>query len=410
MRFFSVLAGFLLLCTSAFAVPAEQDYAINPKEDVPDVEKLIKEYRKQNSGFDRHFAFRWAMPKKFDRQFENVYQALAADERHISSKMEEVLYQKLKQMPKEMYPYIGPYLHTLPQLSGRILDMPGIKETKNKFPDVVAEKYKDIENIEYLSPWLYILLMPEMAGEKEFAYEYPQFQEPQYTSLKKRTINPEFLQKIADQTPVSATGSAKNDDDNDGIRHYVMTPTTPLSGEDVKAFSNTLSDLYDFNMENRIKLIYTKSLISYWEEKNGGKKNFYFYKQLANPCAAMVRNIRWNNKAADFQSVIGKNGFGLDDWALVCDKTLKAYRRANMSLAMMLSIRGIQSGAIERYYNANGVSGEALEGISNMLGAAKEMYNAPKEDVNTVKPYMSLLSKKMPAVNSYFLGAPLMFP
>ena len=45
-----------------------------------------------------------------------------------------------------------------------------------------------------------------------------------------------------------------------------------------------------------------------------------------------------------------------------------------------------------------------------MMGAAQEMYNAKREDVETVKPYMKRLYKTIPETASYFLGAPLIIP
>ena len=394
----------------AFALPAPEEYAIDTNEKIPDISALKKQRDKQNSLYDRHFSFRWDMPEKFDTEFKNIYQGLASDERHLSTKTEDEIYKMLQVLPKEYYPYIGPYLHTLPQLSGRILDMPGIKETKNKFPERIAERYKDVENIEYLSPSLYFLLMPETVGEGSSSYEFKQFEVPEYFSVKKVNLNPEFLQKIAAKTPLSDYANAPKKEKSAGIRHYVFDENTPLSGADVQAFSNTLSDLEDFNFQNKLELVKTNLLITYWEDQTGNKKDFYFYKQMANPCAAMVRNIKWSNKVLEFQKIIGKNGFGIDDWAGVCDRTLKAYRRADISLAMMIQIRGLKSGdALMKYYRAS-MDSEIYEMFENMMGAAQEMYNAKKEDVETVKPYMKRLYKTIPETASYFLGAPLIIP
>ena len=54
----------------------------------------------------------------------------------------------LENMHKEYYQYIGPYLHTVPTISEKVLNMPGIKETKNKFPTRIAPQVADIEDIE----------------------------------------------------------------------------------------------------------------------------------------------------------------------------------------------------------------------------------------------------------------------
>ena len=53
-------------------------------------------------------------------------------------------------MPPQMYEYIGPYLHTVPGIPEKVLNMPGIKETKNKFPSRIAPQLADIEDIEMI--------------------------------------------------------------------------------------------------------------------------------------------------------------------------------------------------------------------------------------------------------------------
>ena len=63
--------------------------------------------------------------------------------------------EQLKNTPKEYYPYIGPYLHTIPGISEKVLNLPGIKETKTGFRKRIAPQLADIENLEFMSPALY---------------------------------------------------------------------------------------------------------------------------------------------------------------------------------------------------------------------------------------------------------------
>ena len=411
MKFMLSISVSLLFCISAFAMSNTEKYAIDINEQIPDVKTLHKEYMAKNSDYNRHFSVRWDMPDEFDTEFKNTYRMLADDERHLSSLSEDEIYKMLKKMPKALYPYIGPYLHTLPQLSGRILDMPGIKETKNKFPQNIAERFKDIENIEYASPYLYIDIMPEELIAKLEKEEYSVAINPEYRTLRRWNIEPEFWKKVAKKTPLSdyATGKNKSNKDS-GTRHYVMTENTPISGADIKAFADSLDNLRDFNTQNRADLISTTYLIADWEEQQGAEKDFYLYKQIANPCHSMVRNIKWSNKTLDFQKIIGKSGFGLDDWAMVCDKTLKAYRRANLNTATAIMLYGMKNGEYLKYYEVSGLSTDELHSLKNLLEAAVEMYNAPKQDVEAVKPYMNLLYKTIPEKNSYYLGSPLIIP
>lgn len=409
MKFWLVLFNFLLISYSAFALSNSEKYAIDINEKIPDVKALHKDFMKKNSNYNRHFSVRWDMPDKFDSQFKNLYDTLAGDERHLSSLSEDEIYKMLKIMPKEMYPYIGPYLHTMPQLSGRILDMPGIKETKNKFPEQIAERFKDIPNIEYASPYLYIHLLPDELVANLEKTEYSPLTHPEYRNLKRWNIAPEIIKNVIARTPLDDyVGNRKKK--SKGIRHYIATEATNLSGADVTAFTNTLSDLHDFNTKNQADLITTAYIISDWEEQNGAEKGFYLYKQIANPCHSMVRNVKWNKQSLDFQKIIGKNGFGLDDWAIICEKTLKAYRRANLNTATAIMLYGMKNNELMRYYEVSGLNNHELQSLKNILNAAVEMYNAPKKDVDEVKFHMNKLYKTIPAQNSYFLGTPIVMP
>lgn len=413
MRLKFIFFSFVFFVSTGYATLADTDfskYEIIIDEAIPNTDILKKNLMLKNSEYNRHFSFRWNMPKEFDLQFKNTYKMLAADERHLSNMTENQIVKMLQKMPKEVYPYIGPYLHTIPQLSGRVLSLPGIKETKNQFPKQISERFKDVENIEYASPHLYINLAPEELKKSLDNKEYPQMDLPEYQPLRRQNINPEFLKNIVLQTPLEDYAEGKKAQEYKGIRHYIADENTPLSGADVSAFLTSLEDLQQFNRQNQAKFISVVSLIEDWEEQNGAKKGFYLYKQAANPCHSIVRNVKWNNKSLEFQNIIGKNGFGADDWALICEKTLKSYRRANISSAMAMMLYGMKTNQHLQYYEAAGLSTDEMQMLEDILGAVVEMYNASNEDVKTIKPYMNEIYKSLPKTNSYFLGTPLLFP
>ena len=409
MKFLFIFLGVTLLFSNASAISNSAKYDIEINEQIPDIEVLRRDNLNKNSEYDRHFSFRWNMPDEFDSSFKSFYQTLADDERHLASLTENQIFEMVRNMPKELYPYIGPHLHTLPQLSGRVLDIQGIKETKNQFPQQISADLQDIENIEYVSPYMYIYMVPQELLQSLDIREYPEFDVPEYHSLKKPNINPEFLKDVVNQTPLSDYADGKNRQKNEGIRNYISNKNTPLSGADVQAFAATLSDLKEFNHSNSLQLIKTNFLISEWEEKNGLPKDFYFYKQMANPCHSIVRSIKWSNKTLEFQKIIGKKGFGLEDWALTCDKTLKAYRRANISEAMAIMLYGLKTNQHLQYYKESGLKPDEMQILENISGATVEMYRATQKDVETVKPLMNKIYRALPKSNPYFLGSPFIF-
>ena len=116
-------------------------YDINPDEEIPMLWRLQKEYRKFHSDYDWHYDYSWNIPPVFDKEFAQNIERFGNIEKRIDSPDEESLLREIRRLPKEFYPYIGPVLHTLPGLSGKILDLPGIKETKHQFPKRVASTY-----------------------------------------------------------------------------------------------------------------------------------------------------------------------------------------------------------------------------------------------------------------------------
>lgn len=387
-------------------------FAVDMQELPPDIEKLRYEYRHAHSQYDWKYEYRWNMPTTFDSQFRNIITTFGTVEKRISNADEEAILRWLKTIPPQYYPYIGPLLHTIPGLSGKVLSLPGIKETKNKFPTRLASVFEDIPDIEFASPAMYIYLMPEIWGEKS-SIERPL---PQFKKLQnphKVKINPDFVAKVLQNVPeenFSSTQTSKPQ--NLGQRHYFADSQTPLSGADVKAFVNTGTGLKKFITQNNneIKFIMVDSLIRYQDEKNGENPNVSYLKTVVNPCQTIARKVKWLRQYSAFQEAIGTQGFGLEDWAYTCDKTLKAYRIYKMPISNIGVLNYMRKGLYDKALKNYGYAPEELQTMRYHHAAVVQMYTAPINDVDAVKPFAAELEKMFFDLGVHYGGTPLVLP
>ena len=245
-------------------------YKVDLDAPVPDLKKLEKELEKENQIYEPRYMLSWDMGSVFDTVWKNVITSFGTSEKRLKSVSEDRLYDMIVTLPKEFYPYIGPYLHTLPNIPDRILMMPGIKETKNKFPERIAPQLQGIENLEFLSPHLYILLMPEMWPDNHSPMEKMQQRPAKIPPVK---FSPSFLENVVQNTPKEGFGGAfqtNNRPGPDKLRTLKINKNSPLTTGDIRAFLKTIDNVTEFaTMNNVLKIMHAGNLLDYWERKNG---------------------------------------------------------------------------------------------------------------------------------------------
>lgn len=412
-----ILAFLFFLCAS---MPAwaqlkefEHIYDIDLDEDIPLVWRLQKEYEKENSAYDWRYDFTWRIPSGFNYDFKRKIKYFGAIEKRIENADEEGLLRDLHRMPKEFYPYVGPMLHTVRGLSGKILDLPGIKETKNKFPNKIASRLQNIPDLQFLSPELYIYLMPQLWGEDMDTLEFPHQQNNQPENIPNVRINPEFIRLVKKQVPISRYWlGAKPQMEELKLRNYVADVDTPLTNSDVKAFIATLDDLFKFRLQKdyEIRNIMIAPLINYWDQKQGVENTVSFLKTVVNPCQSLVRKIKWTGLQSEFQKVIGKQSFGLDDWAYTCDKTLKAFRVVSIPNAYATTLKLLRRGYIYRELQKYNFTPEETKQQKYFLEATLQLYKTTQNDLKAVKPYQKQLFEKLLPFKHHFMGTPIVMP
>jgi hypothetical protein len=404
----------LLYACQAAAQIKEYDriYDIDLNESVPLITELQREYKETKSPYNWKYDFTWDMPKQFNTDFRQTIKGFSLSEKRLENPDEEMLLRALKQVPEEFYPYIGPSLYTVKGLSGKILDLPGIKGTKNQFPPKIASVFADIPNIEFVSPAFYPYLLPQLWGEDLEVLEFPTPQKKP-SSLPKIKINPEFIKKLNQKVRFEDYALTNADKPkSEGIRHYNFRKDTPLSTADVRAFAATLPDLQDFRQHNfnEMNLIYSGGLIAFQDEKKGINRDVSYLKNAVNPCQSIARKIKWSGLRLEFQNIIGKQAMGLSDWAYICERTIKAYRQISLNSANAISLRMLRSGLVYRLMSKYDFTPEERQQQRYFLEATVRMYETTEEDIKAVKPLRSDLQKKLISLGPSYGGTPIVLP
>ena len=404
-----------LVLISPFSFAAEhspQDFAkyfkIDLEEPLPTLEELNEKYVKPAVMYDYKYDYGWNIEEIFNETFRLKITDNGNRERRLPERNEEALISMLNNVPKEIFPYIGPYLHTVPGIPEKILNMPGIKETKNKFPTRIAPQLKDIPDLEFLSPALYFILMPEAWPENLPVTEIPN-PYPSYPQVK---FNADFYEKLKKLVPPEQfiPGAKKSDKvTRSDFRTVHPTQTSLLTSADVKAFAETLDDIHDFaQKDNNYLDTYNVGLLLDEYEKAHGKGILYNQmKDMVNPCQRLVQKLRilGKDKENEFTAIVGKKGFTLNEWAYTCDKTIKAYRVSKVNRDTLAELKAYEKGYYNQYvrrydFRNQGFQFSAMQGIL-------EMYKAPMNDVLEVKKNRSLLQEKFIKMDEMIVSSPI---
>jgi hypothetical protein len=303
-----------------------------------------------------------------------------------------------------MYPYIGPYLHSLPGIPEKILNMPGIKETKNTFPERVAKKMADIENLEFLSPALYIALMPEVWGENDnIEKAVPRVIQPvnRYDST--------FMDKVLELVPPEnfAPGTKVEAPLESRLRTISPDANSTLTTRDIGALIRSFGDIGEFSEDiyNKALVLEAGGLLDSWEDDMGNGAVLPMIKDLVHPCQRLVQKLKMQGLEKDFALLVAKEGFSVEEWAYTCDKSIKAYRVLRMTtpelLTLMLYKKNIYENQLAAYQDEIGPS------IAITMQSMVEMYKAPIGDVLEVKKNQNELKAAFEKLKYRIAGQPI---
>lgn len=418
-KFIYIFLSIILFSPEVLAKAADfaPYFKVDMTAPLPDINEFMKKLDHSDKVYDRGYVSRTRMGTSFKKEFSRIIKFYGLSESRIKSNYEDDLLEVISWLPKEMYQYIGPMLHEVPGMSEKILNLPGIKETKNKFPKDIAERFKGVENLEFMSPSLYFLLMPELWDKKK-----PEdADKPQIVRVKKPRVQielPRFLkEKIKAPAPTdekqnaSAIKKSKKTSLSADLRTISPTLTSPLTTKDVAAFVDTIDAVMDWGLKddkrNYLKLISAEMMLDFWEIEQGTALSQNTLKDIVNPCQRLVLKTRFAGLYYDFSKVVSKQGFTPEEWAYTCDKTIKGFRAAQTNLDMSYALKFHRNGYYDDYIEK--LPKRWRDEMYQTSEAFIKMYAVLPEDIKTVRPFQQALFEKFTKIQGIMLTAPILF-
>lgn len=393
------------------AVAAISDFAdffdINLEEDpLPSQEELEKAIAKYDEYNKKYNSF-YDLLGDFDREFYVTIATYGTQEKRLKGESEDLYLEFLSMMPKKYYQYLGPMLFEVSNMSEKVLNLPGIKETKNQFPTRIAEQVKDIEDLEFMSPMYYFLLMPEAwPGYQE------KIEQPQMTRYyPKINYNPQFyasLKKLVKPEQFMPGYQADTKKSKSDLRTLKPTKESLLTSADIKAFMATIDAVDDWANQPRNEFLLSRVGIlwmTYEKDDKLGKFVPSGLKDLVNPCARLVQKARILGKERELAMLVSKEGFTLNEWAYTCDKTIKAYRVANIRSGALQALREYQLGIHDE--EIKGMSAFTQNVRFATMQSIIQAHKAPLSDVIEYKKNRQEFKQKLEKHGFKFFGYPI---
>lgn len=408
----------VLFTTKVYAAAADfaPYFKVDMGAEVPDLEEYMDKLNSKLQYYNKGYISRFEMDKSFNKEFSRTIKFYGLSEGRLKTFYEDELLDILSWLPKESYQYIGPMLHQVPGMPEKILNMPGIKETKNQFPKDVAERFKGLENIEFLSPSLYFILMPRIWDENKPINP----DKPQKIQVHKPHINPELPDFLKEKigAPVKTAEKKQGSAEKKvvpvrplNIRTIHPSLTTPLTSKDISAFISTIDMIIEWGMKDDMsnygKLINGEALLDIWEKEQGTALNQNDLKDAVNPCQRLVLKTRFSGLYTDFAYVVAQKGFTPEEWAYTCDRTIKAFRIAEANMSIAYAIRYHRRGYYDQYINQ--LPKRWQDEMYASSEALIKMYTALQEDVDAVRPHQKELEDKFTEIHQIMLTAPIIY-
>lgn len=406
MKYLLVVLLSLILSTAAWADNTDyrQYFRVDLEEPLPSLAELSQKYKTEDI-YDKHYNYSWNIGNRFDQAFREIIKSYGTSEKRLKPEYEERLLDMLAMMPKETYQYIGPYLHTVPGMSEKILNLPGIKETKNRFPDRIDERFRNIAGLEFLSPSLYFMLMPEAWPEHRQIIEqpFPTSRPP------KSTYDEKFfdgLQQLVPTTKYTNSDNGSAPISRSNLRTIRLTANSLVTAADIKAVSKTLPAISKLGSDPYLQsdLFLAGRLLDKWENEQGKGIPLALLKDLINPCSRLVQKFRILGRENELAAIVAKQGFTLNEWGYTCDKAIRAYRTSQMSQATAVALNSYRRQLYKPFLKD--LPPKQAEQQEIIMQSFVEMYNAPLSDTLEAQKIHRELTKTFRESGNNLIGIP----
>lgn len=327
------------------------------------------------------------------------------------SKAEDDLYNLIVSAPKYIYQYFAPFLHTLPYMPARILNIPGIKELKGKFPTRIAPQMKEYakKHGKYMSPYLYILLMPEAFPSKD--REKPVWKSySKVITIDENTTPDDFFyinnKSLLDKHKMLSpeeyrSGKFASKAKRPQTPVDKVTEMSPVTQGDIEASLSAVKELKTEFGTNRLDEFHSLIRRMALFENN-------LHEELLNPFQVLMDRVeRMPEKYRDkMRGVLAKHGFTPKTFGITMDKILKAHRVAKMTPATALNLaawRGLKRPPESFDVFSPEDKAEAWRSIQLFL----KMYSTSQENLLAVKKYSGNIRDALGIKDMTFMEAPI---
>ncbi len=384
------------VCLGGAATVADYGSAfeVDLSRPVPRIDELRQKYGTVAADYDPHYEHVFEIGDVFDRAFLAEIKSYGSREKRLPTEDEEAILQMLSRLPRQYYQYVGPMLHQIPGMSEKVLNLPGIKETKNKFPERIAPQLEGMEGLEFLSPRLYYVLMPEAWPGNDIAAEFPDYEKPH----PKVVYDKDFYRQLQQLVPPGV--AAEKDGEGKSFSRSRLRTVSPdkaslLTSADVEAFIRTLDPVQELGRQGDNLYLLSSAMILFaaYERDEGRELPISGLKDLVNPCQRLVEKFRVIGKERELALAVSSEGLTPEEWAYTCDKTLKAYRAAKVPREVVATVRAYQRGAYDR--SSDEATPEEAAVQNAVMQAMVKMYEAPLNDVLEVKKNYKQLHDKL---------------
>ena len=265
-------------------------------------------------------------------------------------------------------------------LSHRLRTMPEVARWRGKVPTRIAPELqgKDPYDWQYLSPYLYVYLMPEI---------WPSYQRERQAA--KPAITRQINWKNTEEAQRAFAPAERRMAIQKEIQQRAQTDVEGgLTEQDKQAVHQVFSDLLEFSKTREGKAVFAHVVLALDSDK--------IYDAMARPCAAMVRGMHAIQMESFLTPALDKAQISEKDFTEKCERVTRAYRVSHSSPEMAMYIIGLQ-----RKLKRNPSAKEAV-----IWKALIDMFSVSMADVQSVLPEKDKWKKLFNQQRPLFLGTP----
>lgn len=288
----------------------------------------------------------------------------------------------IPQLPPAHYQYVFPAFHEMSALSHRLRTMPEIAKWRRKVPTRLAPEVEGQGPYgwRYLSPFLYIYLMPEMWPSYYKENEAPKLEITRQIDWTNADDVRQAFEQFSHVEDLRKSLSARAAIDVEG----------GVSEQDMRMVHQVFSDLVALSETPEGKAIFSHVVVALDSDK--------IYPAMARPCASLTERMRAIGMGSFLDPVLAKAQVSEADFVEKCERITRAYRVSQSTPEMALYIIGLKKK----------LKDNPTASVAPIWRALIEMFSVSMADVQAVYPHRDQWKNLFNRQRPLLLGTPFM--